>query len=279
MSDIPGLVEELLRKARESYNDLGVPYDEEGIRNYLETFNDMPEEGDFSGLVESTGTTRTQLSYNGLAGGSASDPLGDSVNANAALGGVEAVADELDEWRGDAASSFRDNVKIPFRFAVPNMFIAACVIHGAATAQQAVWREANKNVKEILENAINAIDSLDDCNPDEFTAMVTVIASIVSIPVTGGATGFAVALAGVKAANDIAKNGKTFSTGGGEAMNILWNTKDALDQVITEVNDGEKKVKTALEGVTGWMTDSPQQYQLGGRPTLADHPGGITGMK
>lgn len=279
MSDIPGLIDELLRKSREYYGDLGVPYDEAGISSYLDTFRDMPVETDFDSLVQGTADTRARLSYNGLAGGDANDPLGDTVNANVALGGVESVADELDEWRGEAASSFRDNVKIPFRFVVPNMFIAACVIHGAATAQQAVWREANKNVREILENAINAIDSLDDCNPDEFTATVTVIASIASIPVTGGATGFAVALAGVKAANDIAKNGKSFNTGSGEPMNILQNTKAALDQVISEVNDGEDKVRKALDGVTGWMTGSPDQYRLGRRPTLADHPGGITGMK
>ncbi len=278
MTSIQGLVDELMRKSAEYYSAFGgEPYNAEDYRFFFEGFVGMPTESDFDDLVTRTSQGRAQLSY-GSYGGDASDPVGGSVNVNNTLLDIDSVADELDEWRGQAASSFRDNVKTPFPGVVTNMFIAASVIHGAATAEQALWREANDNVEEILTNAINAVDSLDDCNPDEFVSLVKVIGAIGAVAVAGPG-GAAIAIAAVSATGEVLDSGKEFGTGGGEPMVILGKTRTALQAVISDLDEGEAKVKAALQGVSSWMRDSESDYRLGGRPSLADGPGGLGGLK
>lgn len=262
----------LMQVSREHYGDLGVPYVEEWYSTMFEPFYVMPTEARFDYAITNLTRVIQRLS---VSGGDSSDPVTDSpIDPNEELTKINSVSDELVEWTGDAAETFRDHVKTPFPAKVGSMFNVACVLKGALEAEAAMWRQIDADVHELLDNAIASVESLDDCDPKSGTTAIGIVLAIASIPVTGPAG--ATVLAALAAGNTIVQGGIEQDTGGNEPMTILPKVKEGVEKIKRDIVDAETLIKDALTGITDWMSGNADKYTFQrGRVGLDNGPGGL----
>lgn len=217
------------------------------------------------------------------------------------------TASRLTEWDGLAASSFVDNVAVPFAGRMDNMFTAIAALRGAYVAESAIWEVVPKRLNDIVDQAQHAIDNCFECSADDWGLVVDVcnLLAVVPIPVVNVvATVAAGAAAGQQQkAGDPEPSGTDKANKKGEvvskACSVVTSVTDAvgkgqqlakdadksgdadtpgdvLNQLRDGVNDLSKSINTAESKIRDGMVSAlkmlTQYYSdfVPGRPNLID---------
>jgi hypothetical protein len=158
------------------------------IESAFAPFHELPDPGDFDSPM---GDVTAGMEFI-CAGNVSEDPVTQSpMFANPVLGGIDLVGDELVEWRGDAAESFRDNVQTPFPYITQNLFIGSAVLAGAIEAEKALWTAVAADINDAADKALEAARQLGETGGAEASFLITCVGAVVAValaPVTAGAS-------------------------------------------------------------------------------------------
>lgn len=152
-------------------------------------FEWLPEESTFKELAKSLDPALECL----VAEGDHADFVEQrSVGPNPAYNIVNSVAAWIPDWSGEAATAFEGDVAPTIPYVVWNEFNAVLGLRGSLFAAYDMWLEARRDVCRLVESAQHAID-LQRANAGgaSATAVLTLIgaiASVVAIPLSGGAS-------------------------------------------------------------------------------------------
>lgn len=222
------------------------------IPGLFQPFADMPKPASFDSMIGQIDDALKVLS----SGESNKNPVNDAPYfANPALDKLGGTEVYIADWSGGAASTFVDEWVVPFRSINKNQFIIASVLQGALQANKAMWAAAQSDIDQIAHKTIVALDQLDvglPCNPNGWSVTFTVVSSVASvaaIPLTGGASA---AVTAVGAAAAIAGEagppggGSEVSFGGEKTEEIIGNMRDAVSRLYHDIADTEWLIWKAL---------------------------------
>jgi hypothetical protein len=249
------------------------------IEGYFAPFEDLPSPSGFDTALSNA----TQAMEFLCAGNVSEDPVTKSpMFANPDLGAINLVGDELVEWRGEAAESFRDNVQTPFPYISQNLFIGSAVIAGAIEAEKALWTAVEKDINDVADKAAEAAKQLGDTGGAEASFAITCVGAVVAValaPVTAGASvGAAVSIAAVAGGFSIASSATSVDWSGDHPDDVANGVQKGVDKIKETISEGEKKIRTALTDLSSALTGQPELFKLGAT-TLDSGPGGLTGLK
>ncbi|MDT5040466.1 MAG: hypothetical protein QOE51_1451 [Actinoplanes sp.] len=237
----------------------------------FEPFLTMPDPSRFQPMIDYLGAAMNTLS----SGEGTTDPVNHvKVTANPGLDAMTTVSQKIEDWRGSAAVAFRQNFVEPFPAITANQFALVATLNGAIEAEQALWAECRKNVDDIAEKAIKALEVMDECSHDDEVCVLTVASSVFAVAAalaTGGAMialtvvgAAAQAQSGVPAGNDpeVQFDGQTPEA-------IVNQVHDALNQLATLTNSNEQVIADALTASAETLAANKARF-VSRRPALAD---------
>ena len=249
------------------------------IEKAFAPFEDLPSPSAFDTPMSNA----TQAMEFLCAGNVSEDPVTRSpMFANPDLGAVNLVGDELVEWRGEAAESFRDNVQTPFPYISQNLFIGSAVIAGAIEAEKALWTAVEKDVNDVADKAVEAAKQLGETGGAEASFLITCAGAVVAValaPVTAGASvGAAVSIAAVAGGFSIAGSATSVDWSGDHPDDVANGVDKGIKEIKGLITEGEGRIRTALAELSSALTGHPELFKLGAT-TLDAGPGGLTGLK
>jgi len=207
------------------------------------------------------------------------DPINDTIyGGNPALDKLSGSESYIEDWTGRAAMEFKSNFIDPFPTIVRNQFIIVAVLKSALEAQRQIWVRARNDIDKIAHDALEALDRMDDCGKNEWTMTFTVVAAVASIaavPLTGGAslTAAAVAITAVGAASQVAAaaapdDPPTIQFGGESAEAVVGQLREAIAKLVEYIQQQESKISNALTN-THRLVAADRASFVSGRPALA----------
>lgn len=242
------------------------------VDGLLAPFAGMPDASEFDDTIADL-----ELALAKLSSGEVSEDVITKlpVSVNMELLKMGAVTGELTEWKGDAMESFRDNVQTMFPGVVKNLYNATAVLHGAVTAEQALWTAARADVEKICQQIISSADKFCETGGNGSASFfITVVGSVVGVVLavpTGGAS--VAAVAGVFA---VAGAGASMSWDVGTIEQAVDQLRESLQVVKDTITEKEEMIRTALEGIEGALSAGGSGYALDvGEVDLMNGPGGL----
>lgn len=249
------------------------------IESAFAPFHELPDPGDFDSPM---GDVTAGMEFI-CAGNVSEDPVTQSpMFANPVLGGIDLVGDELVEWRGDAAESFRDNVQTPFPYITQNLFIGSAVLAGAIEAEKALWTAVAADINDAADKALEAARQLGETGGAEASFLITCVGAVVAValaPVTAGASvAAAVSIAAVAGGFSIASSATSVDWSGDHPDDVANGVETAINTIKETITDGETRIQESLQSLNSALTGHPDLFRLGSAD-LQNGPGGLTGLK
>jgi len=231
----------------------------------------MPDPNQFTPMLSYLNSAMSTLS----SGQGSEDPVNKTVvTANPAMEGMTTVGKNIQDWRGAAATAFKQNFVEPFPALTANQFALVATLNGAMEAEKALWGECRKNVDDIAHKAIKALEVMDECSPDEQVCLLTVASSVFAVAavLTTGGAAIALTVAGAAAQAwsgvpmddppKVAFDGQT-------PQDILKQVQDALNQLAEVTNAKEKLIADAMTSSASTLAANKARF-VSPRPALAD---------
>lgn len=243
------------------------------IPGLYEPFSLMPDPASYQPMIHDLeGAMRTLSSGQGN-----SDPIdGPIYPANPTLDKLSGTESYIENWTGRAAEDFKRNFIDPFPAVVRNQFLLSAVLKAALEAHQEMWKRARTDIDNIATATISALDHMDDCGSNDWSLAFTVLGAVVAIaavPVTDGASLFALAAVGSAAsvASAVAPSGddnkRRFS--GESAGAVIAQMRTAITMLAHDIASQEAKIAKAMNDTYGTVTGGRRSF-VSNRPLLAD---------
>jgi hypothetical protein len=243
------------------------------IPGLYEPFSLMPDPATYNGMIQDLSNVMRTLS----SGQANTDPIdGPIYPANPTLHKLSGTQSYLENWTGKAAEDFKRNFIDPFPAVVSNQFLLTAVLKAALEAHKEMWKRARTDIDNIATTTISALDHMDDCGSNDWSMAFTVLGAVVAIaavPVTDGASLFALAAVGSAAsvASSAAGSGddhrQRFS--GESAGAVISQMRTAIAMLADDINTSEQKIVKATNDTYGTVAGSRSAF-VSNRPMLAN---------
>jgi len=271
---------ELIRHTPPGYVEIGSSYAE--IAPLFDRYSKVPTRAGFQGLTDQIRSAMVKVAYSGQG---AIDHSGPFVPNNT-FGNMERIATDIDDWKGEAASSFIDNYQAATPFVPQAQFIATSVLIAAMEAEIQLWESVTKDINDIADKTLSALDACDDKDGAEFSFWLTVFAAVATVGVTvvtaGGGTAIALTVAAGVASSGASARSIDHSTDSPE--NVLNAMYSAIDDLNGQIVARETQIQKGLTDMTSALnTDFEQKSWPEGvfptfrfkPPALAKGPGDL----
>lgn len=242
------------------------------IPGLYEPFSLMPDPASYEPMIHDLEGAMRMLS----SGQGNSDPIdGPIYPANPTLDRLSGTESYIANWTGRAAEDFKRNFVVPFPAVVRNQFLLSAVLKAALEAHQEMWKRARSDIDSIATATISALDHMDDCGSNDWSLAFTVLGAVVAIaavPVTDGASLFALAAVGSAAsvASAVAPGGddtkRRFS--GESAGAVIAQMRTAITMLADDIASQEAKIAKAMNQTYGTVTGGRTSF-VSNRPLLA----------
>lgn len=242
-----------------------------GTAGMFTPFMTMPDPGGFDPMLSDLGLAINALS----AGEGTTDPVSKlKVTANPAMEGMTTVSKNIQDWRGAAATAFKQNFVEPFPAITANQFALVATLNGAIEAEKALWDECRKNVDDVAHKAIKALEIMDECSPDEQVCLLTVASSVFAVAavLTTGGAAIALTVAGAAAqawSGTPRDDPPKVAFDGQTPQDILKQVQDALNTLAEVTNAKEKLIADAMTSSAATLAANKSRF-VSPRPALAD---------
>jgi hypothetical protein len=161
-----------------------------GVAEMFTPFVGMPDPAGFEPAIGAVTKAASMLNN-----GTAPDVVNNTgVTVNEALGGMDRVGTLVADWRGPAATSFRNNYLDRFKGVTANQYAMALTLKGAMEAERGLWKAARESVDQLAHAAQQSLDAMLDCNPKETACLLTVVGSIFAIAAAAPTLGASLAV-------------------------------------------------------------------------------------
>ncbi|GII21757.1 hypothetical protein [Planosporangium mesophilum] len=243
----------------------------QGVAGMFTPFLGMPDPAKFKPMIGYLKTAMRALS----SGQPGNDPVYKAdVPANDDLQGMTTVGRAVQDWRGVAAVAFRQNFVEPFPAITTNQFAVVATLKGAIDAEQALWGAARDSVDQIAHKAQAALDVMNDCNPKDQTALLTVASSVFAVAagVTTGGAAIALTVAGAAAqvgSGIPREEPKKVEFSGKTPDAIIGQVQAALNILVADIDTKELAIAGAVSASASCIAGNRDRF-ISARPSLAD---------
>ncbi|GID91350.1 hypothetical protein ACFQFC_10860 [Amorphoplanes digitatis] len=243
-----------------------------GVAEMFAPFLGMPDPGGFVPAIAALTNAASTLNS-----GTAPDVVNStSVSVNVDLGGMDRVGTLVADWRGPAATGFRNNYLDRFKGVTANQYAMALTLKGALEAERGLWKAARESVDQLAHAAQVSLDSMLDCNPKETACLLTVVGSIfavaAAVPSAGASLAVTLTVVGEvasSAASVPVEDPKPVRFSGENANAIVEQIRKGLEELAKDINDKERVIADALASSHAVLTGSRDRF-MSNRPALAD---------
>ncbi len=242
------------------------------IPGLYEPFSLMPDPASYQPMIRDLENAMHTLS----SGQGNSDPIdGPIYPANPTLDKLTGTESYIENWTGRAAEDFKRNFIDPFPAVVRNQFLLSAVLKAALEAHQEMWKRARSDIDNIATATISALDHMDDCGSNDWSLAFTVLGAVVAIaavPVTDGASLFALAAVGSAAsvASAVAPSGDEKRRFSGESAGaVIAQMRTAITLLADDIASQEAKIAKAMNDTYRTVTAGRTSF-VSNRPLLAD---------
>jgi len=202
----------------------------------------------------------------------------DTYQGRVSFDGIGTIAGEMNNWIGASADSFADTVEVPAKRIVPNQFWAARSLMLALEAEASLWETVHSDVHSIADEALNALEHVEEKGPLGLEFAIGVLGSIVAVagalsaPATGGAT-LALALTVYGAVSSTVSGGKDLVEGwkieGDSAPEITDAVRKAVTKLAGRAKEAEQKIADGLNDIAANIDNGVFHFT---RPGLVNNP-------
>jgi hypothetical protein len=212
-----------------------------------------PEPSGFNSLIDDMDSARKAL-YDSDSG---VDPIGSEI-AN--------VQQHLSDWTGTAAETFRYRFLNRIPDAARNQAHIALMLREAMVADQDIYVEVRRNLKDLALTGRTALESITKCGgTDEVIMVLSVIAVVGSIATLAGAPAVWTVVVGLASAGALtaqATRDDPIETdlAADTVDGVLRNVIDAITQLQHDLYWSERKITDALNDNLHQMTDGTHRY-------------------
>jgi hypothetical protein len=279
MSDLIAKANQIVKKAVEwDLSQEGIHPDGQVVARYadvpglFEPFTWCPQGGDFQTMATGMLPTLQKLS----SGQTGSDPVTHApVVPNPQLDHLATVASDVDNWHGEAAGNFVRSYQAHFWNVAESQFIAASVLKGCLEAEDAMWGEVAKNIEQIADCTLSALDKMDDTGKSGFAFGLTVVAAVVPTVVVLPAGAALTAVAAAGSAANIAASATDLELGGESAPVVVDHMRDAIGKLKQQIVDTETKIAKAARDMGSLVESAPVNQFYLNRPMHTSEPRGL----
>ncbi|MEU7145975.1 hypothetical protein ABZ942_41495 [Nocardia sp. NPDC046473] len=242
------------------------------IEPAFEPFTKMPDPAHYDPLINDLKRAMGQVNT-----GSAPQTqlTGDVMLSNVDLAHMKTDGDYLAGWTGEAAMAFKKNFVDPFGMVAGNQFTALSTMRGVLEAHQAMWAAARKDIDNIAETTLHALDNVGGCNKTQWSYLFTVLSAVATIASgiitvgTGGATAPIVPVAAGVALGNVTLGGANLSQSGSSAESVISSMMHGIDTLRQHIQDVEQNhIANYIPPLIGAFTDNKDKL-VAARPTLA----------
>jgi hypothetical protein len=243
----------------------------QGVAEMFTPFLGMPDPGKFNPMIDYLSKAMSTLA----SGEKGNDPVYKlDVTANTDLEGMTTVSKAVQDWRGSAATAFRQNFVEPFPAITTNQFALVATLKGAIDAEQALWKAARTSVDDIAHKAQAALDVMNDCSPKDQTALLTVASSVFAVAavVTTGGAAIALTVAGAtaQAVGGIPREDPEKVEFSGKTPDaIISQVQGALNKLKAQIDTKERDIANAMSTSSSYLASNRATF-VSARPSLAD---------
>jgi hypothetical protein len=251
-----------------------------GVAEMFAPFLSMPDPAGFEPAISALTNAASKLNN-----GTAPDVVNNvGVTVNEALGGMDRVGTLVADWRGPAATAFRNNYLDRFKGVTANQYAMALTLKGGLEAERGLWKAARQSVDELAHAAQQSLDAMLDCNPKETACLLTVVGSIfavaAAVPSFGASLAITLTVVGEVASSAASipmEDPKPVKFNGKNAMAIVEQIRKGLEELAKDITEKERVIADAMASSHSVLTGSREKF-LSNRPALADATAGtVTG--
>lgn len=244
-------------------------------------FTSIPDPSSYDGVITDLKYAMHYLSY---SGGETTDPINKQpITANGDLAAIKSAADELYTWDGEAAKSFKVNFLDPLPSKVTNQFLMLGVLKGASEADREVWDQTRKDLINIRDRTIEALDAVGGSPPNGFQFTLSVIGTVaagIAIPFTAGTSATVAAALGAAsmAAGTASVTEETVQASVGSPEQILQSMSEAIGKLCQQIRAKQTEIGKVLADYAGEAAQQDSNATTGTpyvppRPRLATMEG------
>jgi hypothetical protein len=240
------------------------------VPGLFEPFTWCPKGGDFR--VMSTGMVPTLQKLS--SGRIDSDPVTHTpVVPNPRLDEVASVAGDGDRHAAGAGSarSYRSHV----RTVAESQFIAAAVLKGCLEAEDAMWDEVARNIHQIADRTLSALDRSDDTGTNASAVGLTVAAAVVATVVVLPAGDALTAVAAAGSPATVPAGAVPLEIGGDSAPVVVDRMRDAIGRLKQQIVETETRIAEAARDMGDLVESAPVNRFYLNRSLLAAGRGGL----
>ncbi|GHJ49532.1 hypothetical protein Cs7R123_68740 [Catellatospora sp. TT07R-123] len=245
------------------------------VPQLFQPFSQIPDPASYTPAIESLKRALGRL----CTGQDTRDPIstnGSNYYANPVLDKLSASGDYIESWTGKAAMEFKANFIDPFPSVARNQFLLISALKAGLEAEQAMWEAARKDIDQIAENTLKALDCMDDCSPKEwavtFTAAAAITGILLTIPTLGTSAVAAISISTVGAAAWVAAalppSPPTLNITGDHTNAVLDSMHAAVDKASQVISETEQRIAKAMDSILDAI-HSHRDYFVAPRPSLA----------
>ncbi|MBV1851620.1 hypothetical protein [Catellatospora tritici] len=244
------------------------------VPRLFQPFSQIPDPASYTPAIETLKRALAKLS----TGQDTRDPIstnGANYYANPVLDKISGSESYIESWTGKAAMEFKTNFIDPFPSVARNQFILVSALKAALEAEQAMWAAARKDIDQIAENTLKALDAMDDCTSKEwavtFTAAAAITGILLTIPTFGGSAALAITISTVGAAAWVAAalppSPPELTISGDETNAVLDSMHTAVNKASEVISETEQRIAKALENILD-AVHGHRDYFVAPRPAL-----------
>jgi hypothetical protein len=259
----PRQIEEVRVQTEKSFAD---------VPSLFQAFVDTPAPTSFDPIIERIDAALRRLS----TGNGPRDTIdGEYYHANEDLDPkMTGVGGFVAGWSGAAAMAFKANFVDRFPAVVRNQFIAAAVLRVALKANREVWVTTRKDIDEIAEKTIEALDGVGRrCGKNDWHVRFTIVsavASLASVSLSGGTLTAATILGTASQVGGEATDGAQEVEYHGESpAGVINSMREAISKLTKDIASSEWEIKEYLRKAYSIVYNNRGSF-VSPRPALID---------
>jgi hypothetical protein len=204
------------------------------------------------------------------------------IPANPNLGMIPGSESYLERWTGRAAVEFKQRFLDPFPYLVANQYLLASTLYGAIDAQARMWENARRDILEIGNATLNALNTREPflcCGGTSgatkvilttIEAIATVAAVFMPTASVGARVGIEIVAVAASAAATLAPDqaGPTVDMAAEYTWDIIANMAAAIRLLNDQIYQAELKIRLAMQAALALADQNPDLF-VAPRPALA----------
>lgn len=260
---LPVLSERQMRDVTRHFSD---------VPEWFEPFSRLPDPSSFDPAIKALNGVLSTLSSTACN----TNPVDrESFQVNDFVETLAPLQEDLRDWTGDAADDFRNNFLVHFASVTANDFKVGATLKSALESEKALWENARKNIDDIAEQTLTALDDLGAMSAAEWDVMWAVVAAgiaLISIPLPGGlaiAAAVVGGAAGVMSAGAGAPDDPPVTRfTAGSSLGVIDQMRQAIRKLTNDICAAEAEIAMAVRK-TDRVVAAHQDEFLTRRPALA----------